>query len=134
MAADGLRSLGILKGAEAVGMEARIALCKCKEGKNIYGVRLEKTEIGWKYTWAFPVKEAAARREHYDETKIVGEIFPDVGYPGCPYCGTKDFVVCDCGKLNCHNGNDTHFICNWCGLSGTLGSYDGSGFGSGGDL
>lgn len=56
-------------------MEARIALCKCKEGKNIYGVRFEKTENGWKYTWAFPVKEAAAKREHYDETKIVGQIF-----------------------------------------------------------
>ena len=47
-------------------MEARIALCKCKEGKNIYGVRFEKTENGWKYTWAFPEKEAAAKREHYD--------------------------------------------------------------------
>ena len=69
-----------------------------------------------------------------DETKIVGQIFPDNGYPGCPYCRTKDFVICNCGKLNCHNGNDTHFTCNWCGLSGTLGSYDGSGFGSGGDL
>lgn len=123
-----------MKKRKAVKMEARIALCKCKEGGNIYGVRFEKTENGWKYTWAFPVKEAAAKREHYDETKIVGQIFHDNGYPGCPYCGTKDFVVCNCGKLNCHNGSDTHFTCNWCGLSGTLGSYDGAGFGSGGDI
>ena len=74
---------GIWERSGAIGMEARIALCKCKEGKNIYGVRFEKLEGGWKYTWAFPVKEAAAKREHYDETKIVGQIFPDNGYPGC---------------------------------------------------
>lgn len=61
-------------------MEARIALCKCREGGNIYGVRFEKMGDGWKYTWAFPVKEAAAKREHYDETKIVGQIFPESGY------------------------------------------------------
>ena len=110
------------KGEKIIKMEARIALCKCKEGKNIYGVRFEKSEDGWKYTWAFPVKEATAK------------IVPDNGYPGCPFCRTRDFVICNCGKLNCHNGNDSHFTCNWCGLSGTLGSYDGSGFGSGGDV
>lgn len=53
----------IYEKAETVEMEARIALCKCKEGGNIYGVRFEKTGDGWKYTWAFPVKEAAAKRE-----------------------------------------------------------------------
>jgi hypothetical protein len=122
------------KGEKIIKMEARIALCKCKEGKNIYGVRFEKSEDGWKYTWAFPVKEATAKREQYDKTKIMGQIVPDNGYPGCPFCRTRDFVICNCGKLNCHNGNDSHFTCNWCGLSGTLGSYDGSGFGSGGDV
>ena len=87
-------------------MEARIALCKCKEGNRTYGVRFERMGDNWKYTWAFPVKEASARRENYDKTKIVGDLVPDRDYPGCPYCRTMDFVVCRCGKLSCHNGGD----------------------------
>lgn len=67
-------------------MEAHIALCKCKEGRRAYGVRFERTEEGWKYTWAFPIKEAVVKREGYDETGIL------------------------------------------------FGGYDGSGFGSGGDI
>lgn len=115
-------------------MEARVALCKCKEGRRTYGVRFEKMGDSWKYTWAFPVKEAAAKRENYDKTKIVGNIVPDNDYPGCPFCKTMSFVVCNCGKLSCHNGDVSKFTCNWCGLTGTLGGYDGSGFGSGGDI
>lgn len=118
-------------------MEARIALCKCKEGKKAYGVRFEKLGNGWKYTWAFPVKEESAKREGYDETKIIGDIGPDAAYPGCPFCRAKSFVICSCGKLNCNNVNtpNAHFTCEWCGASGKLSAgYDGSGFGSGGDI
>lgn len=116
-------------------MEARIALCKCKEGKRTYGVRFEKTGEDWKYTWAFPVKEASAKREGYDQTKIIGNISPTADYPGCPFCKTKCFVICSCGKLNCNNGTGSIFTCDWCGASGRLTEgYDGSGFGSGGDI
>ena len=118
-------------------MEARIALCKCKEGKRAYGVRFEKFGNGWKYTWAFPVREESAKREGYDETKILGDISPDAAYPGCPFCRAKSFVICSCGKLNCNNVNtpNARFTCEWCGASGVLSSgYDGSGFGSGGDI
>ena len=66
--------------------EARIALCKCQEGRKIYGVRFEKIAENWKYTWAFPIKESSAKREGYDNTKIIGNIYPDTKYPGCPYC------------------------------------------------
>lgn len=115
-------------------MEARIALCKCKEGGRVYGVRFERMGDGWKYTWAFPVKEASAKRENYDKTKIVGNIVPDQNYPGCPFCRTDSFVVCNCGKLSCHNGGMSKFTCGWCGLTGTLGEYKGFGFGSGDDI
>ena len=118
-------------------MEARVALCKCKEGKRAYGVRFEKIGDGWKYTWAFPVKEAAAKREGYEKTKIIGNIIPDANYPGCPFCKAKSFVVCSCGKLNCNyvNGPSSNFKCEWCGAVGRLTEgYDGSGFGSGGDI
>ena len=114
--------------------EATIALCKCKETHKIYGVRFEKTSTSsWKYTWAYPIKEAVAKREGYDGTVIIGDIEPDDEYPGCPYCGAKFFVVCSCGKLNCNVGNVKRFICEWCGLSGALIEYDGFGIKSGGD-
>jgi hypothetical protein len=113
---------------------ATVALCKCKETKKMYGVRFEKISARhWKYTWAFPMKEASAKREGYDDTMIEGTIEPDIDYPGCPYCGMKYFVVCQCGKLNCYLGPTGVFTCEWCGLTGTITGYDGSGVRSGGD-
>lgn len=114
--------------------EATVALCKCKETHKTYGVRFEKTAEGnWVYTWAFPIKESSAKREGYDGTVIEGAIMPREDYPGCPYCGSKFFVVCSCGKLNCNIGTPGLFICEWCGMKGELGGYDGSGIHAGGD-
>lgn len=101
--------------------EATIALCKCKESKKTYGVRFERVEKGkWKYTWAFPINEDAARREGYNGTTITGIVEPDDKYPGCPYCGAKYFIVCSCGKLNCNISTDDTFTCEWCGITGAL--------------
>lgn len=114
---------------------ATVAICKCKESRKPFGVRFEKMGTSrWKYTWAFPIKESSAKREGYDATRIVGSIEPDIDYPGCPYCGTRTFVVCDCGKLNCNTASGSYFKCEWCGMSGTLVAYGGGGFGAGGDL
>jgi len=116
------------------GIEATVAICKCPETKKLYGVRFQKMSPGhWKYTWAFPMRQASARREGYDNTIIEGMIDPDIDYPGCPYCGTKYFVICSCGKLNCNIGSSNRFTCGWCHTSGTLSAYGGGGFQSGGD-
>lgn len=113
---------------------ATVAVCKCKEAHKTYGVRFEKVSNGhWKYTWAFPMKASTAKREGYDATTIDGLIEPDIDYPGCPYCGTKYFVVCPCGNLNCNISTGSSFTCAWCGLTGTLTGYDGGGIQSGGD-
>ncbi|MGN8888068.1 hypothetical protein [Blautia sp. HCP28S3_G10] len=115
--------------------EAKIAICKCKESKKLYGVRFEKDGDGWKYTWAFPIKEDVARREGYDTTTMVGMIHPDEEYPGCPYCGRRTFVVCgDCHKLSCNIVVGNTFTCDWCGMTGTISDYEGEGISSGGDL
>ena len=85
-------------------IEAKVALAHCREGKKIYGVRMEKTSLGWKYNWAFKLTDSRAKTEGYGSTKIVGNIYPDEEYPGCPYCKAKSFIVCGtCGKLNCNN-------------------------------
>lgn len=114
--------------------EARIALCKCKEGRKMYGVRMEKTGSGWKYTWAFPIKQEVARREGYESTVLTGDLEIDPDYNGCPYCKSKYFVVCSkCKKLNCNIGDTPQFTCEWCGTTGELMDYDGAGVASGGD-
>ncbi len=114
-------------------MEARIGLCKCREAHKTYGVRFEKITGGWQGTWAFEINEAAARRERYGEDELTGNITFSEEYPGCPYCGTKGFAICSCGKLNCNNYYNGIFECEWCGSRGILGNYDGSGFKAGGD-
>ncbi len=114
--------------------EATVAVCKCKETHKIYGVRFEKVSEGhWKYTWAFPMKESTAKREGYDGTLIDGLIEPAEEYPGCPYCGSRYFVVCACGKLNCNISTGNAFTCEWCGFTGFLTGYEGDGFQAGGD-
>lgn len=116
------------------GPEARIALCKCKEAKKIYGVRMEKVQGGWDCTWAFPISEKSAKREGYDETILKGSIGHTPDYNGCPYCGRKYFVVCGtCHRLNCNIITGNTFTCEWCGTTGTISDYDGAGVQSGGD-
>lgn len=116
--------------------EAKIALCKCKEGCRPFGVRFEQCENDWRATWAFPLKkDGADKRERYDKTTLKGKIIWGNDYPGCPYCGSRGFIVCGiCGGLNCRiHSNEEAFTCGWCGESGTLVDYEGGGFNAGGD-
>ncbi len=114
--------------------EARIALCKCKETKKIYGVRMEKAQGGWNCTWAFPISEDSAKREGYNATILKGNIGFTKEYKGCPYCGTIPFTVCgSCQRLNCKTVTGNYFTCEWCGSSGWLTDYDGAGVQTGGD-
>ncbi len=116
-------------------IEAKVALAKCREGRKAYGVRFEKTSIGWMYNWAFTLSEDRAKAEKYGTTKLKGVIYPDDEYPGCPYCGARTFVVCGtCGKLNCNNTDEKVVTCEWCGAKGELTDYDGDGIDSSGDV
>lgn len=121
-----------MKNTKRVG---KIALCKCPVSHKTYGVRFEKVGKAWRYNWAFRISPQAASREHYDETKLVGEIAMDHNYPGCPDCESKFFIICECGHLNCNCVKGDRFVCEWCKQEGVLGGeYTGSGFSSGGDL
>lgn len=106
--------------------EAVIVLAKCPQAHKTYGMRVEKQRPdGWKITWAFPIKESAARREGYDKTTIRGNIAFSGEYPGCPYCKQTAVTLCSCGRLNCTHLNDGVFTCEWCGTRGAIGSYSG---------
>lgn len=65
-------------------------------------------------------KKKAALNEDYGKTKITGALIQGEEYPGCPYCGTKGFFYCSCGKLNCWNGKSRIATCNWCDATGEL--------------
>jgi len=114
--------------------EARIAVCRCNQKERIYGVRIERKDSEWRYTWAFELNPETARREKYGEESVEGMLVKDPGYPGCPYCGAEYFIVCgNCGKLSCNKTSGNTFKCEWCGTEGTLTNYTGDGFRSGGD-
>lgn len=115
--------------------EAVVVLCRCGEVHKAYGIRAEKLRSQkWSFTWAFPIKEAAAKREGYDHTEIGGSISFADEYPGCPYCGQRGFTVCSCGHMNCTVLNNGIFTCEWCGKKGTLGDYTGGAISAGIDL
>ena len=115
--------------------EALVVLCRCGEVHKPYGIRAEKTAANrWSLTWAFPIKEAAAKREGYDRSSIGGEVFFSDEYPGCPYCGRRELTVCSCGHLNCTVVNNGVFTCEWCGSQGGLGDYNGGAIIAGMDL
>lgn len=99
---------------------AVVAICKCSQTKKLYGIRFEKTDRGWEYTWAFQINEKTASREQYDKTKISGNLIEGIEYPGCPHCGAKGFFLCSCGKINCWQGGGGYATCSWCGNSGVL--------------
>lgn len=50
-----------------------------------------------------------------DLTAVQGNLFYTEEYPGCPFCGTKNFVMCNkCHKISCWNG-ESRLECPWCG-------------------
>lgn len=101
--------------------DAVIVLCNCGQTHKKYGIRTERLNRDhWRFTWAFPVNTAAAKREGYDRTTIRGNLVIDWDYPGCPYCGERGFVICNCGHLSCYLHKNGLFTCEWCGNTGVL--------------
>lgn len=66
----------------------------------MYGIRFERTERDWKYTWAFPIQEKTALNEDYDKTRITGALIQGKKISWMPHYGSKGFFYCSCSKLN----------------------------------
>lgn len=115
--------------------EAVIVLAKCGSNHQTYGLRTEKVgKNQWLVTWAFPIKESAAKREGYDKTTVKGDIQFSDDFPGCPYCGGHNWTVCSCGHLGCTILNNGVYTCEWCGTQGQIANYSGEGITAGMDL
>jgi len=102
---------------------AAVVMFKCtREFKNkAFGVRFQETSEGrWERTWAFKLSENSAKREKYDRVRLKGSIGDRDDYPGCPYCGTRNYFLCDgCGGLNCWDGS-RRVTCAHCRKSGEI--------------
>ena len=115
--------------------EAVIVIAKCKTQNKTYGMRFEKSRVNkWRVNWAFPMKEAAAKREGYDKTTVSGDIEFTNEYPGCPYCKETNLTLCGCGHLSCTHLVGGIFTCVWCGAKGTIGEYEGTAISAGIDV
>lgn len=71
----------------------------CEETKQPFGITVDLIDPRrYKFVWAFKIDKERAHREGYDEHSVTGSVELDPDYPGCPYCGTKQFYICRCGK------------------------------------
>ena len=98
-----------------------IAIAKCTQSRSPFGVRIEmKAPHTWLADWAFALKEKAARKEGYDQTRIEGRLGIDKEFPGCPFCSAQSLVQCDCGRITCLSHNSATVTCPWCGNQGRV--------------
>lgn len=103
-------------GSSAGSRNIVIVAARCGQTAGGFGIRFERTgEAGWSATWAFALKESAARREGYDRSEIKGTIQLSPSYPGCPHCAKAAIVRCgNCGKVSCWDGEVRVVTCPWC--------------------
>jgi hypothetical protein len=98
-----------------------IVIGRCNRSKQGFGIRFERASASqWTATWAFPIRDAVAKREGYASSQISGAFAFDSGYPGCPHCQTRGIFKCACGKVACWDGESKTVTCPWCGVRGEL--------------
>ena len=98
-----------------------VVTARCSKNKQSYGIRYQEMSPGnWEGTWAFPIKEAAAKREGFDKQQISGTLDFADDYPGCPYCGAISSVKCGCAAVGCWDGESSTYTCPGCGSTGEI--------------
>ena len=92
----------------------------CEEAKKPFGITVDY--VGprrYKFVWAFKIDKEKAHREGYDNKTVTGCVELDPHYPGCLHCGSKQFYICNCGKIVCYHGQRV-VTCPECGQTGEL--------------
>lgn len=96
---------------------------RCSRSKQGFGIRFERrNDKLWAATWAFGLKESAAKKEGYDKTRVKGSFVIEPEYPGCPHRRAKSFFLCGkCGHVACYDDESARVVCPWCARSGEIG-------------
>ena len=105
--------------------EAFAIMAMCPETRNTYGITVDAAGSGhYVFHWAFPVDRDRAHREGYDVKHVRGSVSSDIDYPGCPYCGSKNYLFCgNCQSVLCYHGQ-SRVTCPRCGFSGEVSTID----------
>lgn len=108
-----------------LSIDAFAILAICGESKKSYGITVDRNGLNqYVFHWAFPIDAEKAHHEGYDEKSVHGSVTLDKNYPGCPYCGSRNFIVCsNCGTVMCYHGQKK-FTCLKCGCSGEVSSVE----------
>lgn len=100
--------------------QAFAVMAQCSETKQPFGITVDPQGHVMKLVWAFKMSAQQGHRERFDERHVSGSIALDPNFPGCPYCGSKQFVVCgNCGTVSCYHGQEL-FTCPSCGIRSTV--------------
>lgn len=103
-----------------ISKDAFAVLAVCEETKRPFGITIDPSGSNLKFVWAFNIDKAKAHREHFDEKHVRGGISLDTNFPGCPHCGSKQFIICgNCGTVCCYHGQNM-FTCPNCGAKGEV--------------
>lgn len=107
-----------------ISPEAFATMGMCEENKKPFGITIDPCGRDLKFVWAFKIDKEKAHREHFNGKKVNGSISLDENFPGCPYCGSKQFIICGkCGTISCYHGQK-QFTCPSCGAHGEVTTVD----------
>ena len=107
-------------GITPVSNEAFVVIGTCEETRKSLGITVDPNGRSLRFVWAFRIDKEKARREGFGTRKACGGISYDDNFPGCPYCGAKQFYICDnCNSVNCYHGQK-HITCPSCGMQGKI--------------
>lgn len=101
--------------------EAFAVMAVCEDAKQPFGITVDKVgQRSYRFMWAFKIDRQKAHREGYDAKSVTGSVDLDTNYPGCPYCGNKQFYICGkCHRIVCWHGH-SEVTCPDCGNKGAI--------------
>ena len=95
-------------------------MAMCEETKKPFGITVNPQQGCYAFTWAFEINPEQAKNEGFDQTSVHGAVTYDPDFNGCPYCGSKQFYICNrCKKVVCYHDEEV-VTCPNCGNSSSL--------------
>lgn len=101
--------------------EGLVVPAMCSGEKRYFGITAIRQGNDYIFSWAFKISESALKSEGFDKNSVHGNVFNSEKYPGCPYCGRKNWVSCGrCGTFVCAADDVKYFKCPKCGNEGDV--------------
>jgi hypothetical protein len=82
--------------------------------------RFDEQHNGWKLAELHLREGPDITQAGEDPERLQGNFDVASEFTGCPECGNRSFVRCDCGELCCWPGGAGHYTCVVCGKAGNV--------------